>query len=90
MGCKKLSNPDDTFRQDVRDVARLTIGDTGLLDFVLKFLSNTLVGRFLVHRRFSAEVRNPEPSARGSKKNDPHKLTTGTGPIIRNFENKKL
>ncbi|KAG0501961.1 hypothetical protein HPP92_002033 [Vanilla planifolia] len=37
-------------RQEVRDVARLTIGDTGLLDFVLKWLGNCVVGRHVVRR----------------------------------------
>ncbi|KAK9902436.1 hypothetical protein M0R45_001675 [Rubus argutus] len=31
-------------RQDVRDAARLHIGDTGLLDYVLKSLNNVIVG----------------------------------------------
>ncbi|KAK3222283.1 hypothetical protein Dsin_009308 [Dipteronia sinensis] len=37
-------------RQEVRDVARAYIGDTGLLDFVLKSLGNHIVGKYLVHR----------------------------------------
>lgn len=37
-------------RQEVRDAARAYIGDTGLLDFVLKSLGNHVVGNFLVRR----------------------------------------
>ncbi|KAI4385851.1 hypothetical protein MLD38_003841 [Melastoma candidum] len=37
-------------RQEVRDAARAYIGDTGLLDFVLKSLGNHMVGHFLVRR----------------------------------------
>ncbi|KAL9166768.1 hypothetical protein ABFS82_05G052300 [Erythranthe guttata] len=37
-------------RQHVRDVARAYIGDTGLLDFVLKSLGNHLVGKYFVRR----------------------------------------
>ncbi|CAN1297409.1 PHD finger protein MALE STERILITY 1 [Linum perenne] len=37
-------------RQEVRDAARIYIGDTGLLDFVLKSLGNHMVGNYLVRR----------------------------------------
>lgn len=37
-------------RQEVRDAARAYIGDTGLLDFVLKSLGNQIVGNYLVRR----------------------------------------
>ncbi|KAL5995483.1 hypothetical protein ACLOJK_025545 [Asimina triloba] len=37
-------------RQEVRDAARLYIGDTGLLDFVLKSLGNHVVGNYVVRR----------------------------------------
>ncbi|CAA0811539.1 PHD finger protein MALE STERILITY 1 [Striga hermonthica] len=37
-------------RQNVRDVARTYIGDTGLLDFVLKSLGNHMVGKYFVRR----------------------------------------
>ncbi|XP_024524457.1 PHD finger protein PERSISTENT TAPETAL CELL 1 [Selaginella moellendorffii] len=37
-------------RQDVRDAARVYIGDTGLLDFVLKSLGNRVVGGHVVRR----------------------------------------
>ncbi|KAF6168605.1 hypothetical protein GIB67_005217 [Kingdonia uniflora] len=37
-------------RQEVRDAARSYIGDTGLLDFVLKSLGNHVVGNYIVRR----------------------------------------
>ncbi|KAL6192415.1 hypothetical protein ACLB2K_033505 [Fragaria x ananassa] len=37
-------------RKEVRDAARAYIGDTGLLDFVLKSLGNQIVGNYLVSR----------------------------------------
>lgn len=37
-------------RQDVRDAARVYIGDTGLLDYVLKSLGNRVVGNYIVRR----------------------------------------
>ncbi|XP_020575908.1 PHD finger protein PERSISTENT TAPETAL CELL 1 [Phalaenopsis equestris] len=37
-------------RQEVRDAARIYIGDTGLLDFVLKSLGNHIVGNYIVRR----------------------------------------
>ncbi|PKA64370.1 PHD finger protein MALE STERILITY 1 [Apostasia shenzhenica] len=37
-------------RQEVRDIARTFIGDTGLLDFVLKSLGNHVVGNYIVRR----------------------------------------
>ncbi|KAF2295538.1 hypothetical protein GH714_033160 [Hevea brasiliensis] len=37
-------------RQDVRDAARLHIGDTGLLDYVLKSMNNVIVGTHIVRR----------------------------------------
>ena len=38
-------------RQDVRDAARAYVGDTGLLDFVLKSLGNHVVGNYVVRRK---------------------------------------
>lgn len=37
-------------RQDVRDAARMHIGDTGLLDYVLKSMNNVIVGTHVVRR----------------------------------------
>ncbi|KAJ7964448.1 PHD finger protein family [Quillaja saponaria] len=44
-------------RQDVRDAARLHIGDTGLLDYVLKSLNNVIVGSYVVRRRVNPTTR---------------------------------
>lgn len=38
-------------RQEVRDAARQTIGDTGLIDFVLKSLGNTVIDRHIIRRK---------------------------------------
>lgn len=35
-------------RQEVKNAARLYIGDTGLLDYVLKSMSNVIVGSYVV------------------------------------------
>ncbi|XP_065850081.1 PHD finger protein MALE MEIOCYTE DEATH 1 [Euphorbia lathyris] len=45
----KLSHGGMT-RQEVRDAARMFIGDTGLLDYVLKSMNNVIVGRHVVRR----------------------------------------
>ncbi|KAL2317288.1 hypothetical protein Fmac_031164 [Flemingia macrophylla] len=44
-------------RQDVRDAARLHIGDTGLLDYVLKSLNNVIVGDYVVRRMVNPSTR---------------------------------
>ncbi|XP_042503063.1 PHD finger protein MALE MEIOCYTE DEATH 1 [Macadamia integrifolia] len=44
-------------RQEVRDAARLQIGDTGLLDFVLKSLNNFIVGDYVVRRAINPSTR---------------------------------
>ncbi|GMH19226.1 hypothetical protein Nepgr_021067 [Nepenthes gracilis] len=44
------SNQSGMTRQEVRDAARLHIGDTGLLDYVLKSMNNVIVGNHLVQR----------------------------------------
>ncbi|XP_058109014.1 PHD finger protein MALE MEIOCYTE DEATH 1 [Magnolia sinica] len=44
-------------RQDVRDAARLHIGDTGLIDFVLKSLGNCIVGDCVVVRAANPTTR---------------------------------
>ncbi|XP_048499401.1 PHD finger protein MALE STERILITY 1 isoform X2 [Beta vulgaris subsp. vulgaris] len=46
----KRADPKWVSRQEVRDAARAYIGDTGLLDFVLKSLGNHVVGKYLVRR----------------------------------------
>ncbi|KAL6543491.1 hypothetical protein OROHE_010113 [Orobanche hederae] len=37
-------------RQEARDAARLHIGDTGLIDHVLKVMNNVIVGNYIVRR----------------------------------------
>jgi len=44
-------------RQDVRDSARHYIGDTGLLDFVLKVMGNQIIGGNMIRREFNANTR---------------------------------
>ncbi|XP_031498002.1 PHD finger protein MALE MEIOCYTE DEATH 1-like [Nymphaea colorata] len=44
-------------RQAVRDAARLTIGDTGLLDFVLKSLNECIIGKRIIRRRVNSATR---------------------------------
>ncbi|KAI3931123.1 hypothetical protein MKX01_029313 [Papaver californicum] len=47
-------------RQDLREAARLHIGDTGLLDFVLKSINNLIVSKYLVCRAMNPETRTLE------------------------------
>ncbi|KAI3886124.1 hypothetical protein MKW92_046171 [Papaver armeniacum] len=47
-------------RQDLREAARLHIGDTGLLDFVLKSINNLIVGKYVVLRAMNLETRTLE------------------------------
>ncbi|KAL5743540.1 hypothetical protein ACOSQ2_026656 [Xanthoceras sorbifolium] len=44
-------------RQDVRDAARMHIGDTGLLDYVLKSMHNVIVESHIVHRAVNPTTR---------------------------------
>lgn len=44
-------------RQEVRDAARQTIGDTGLIDFVLKSIGNTIVHRYVIRRISNPKTR---------------------------------
>ena len=44
-------------RQDLRDAARLHIGDTGLLDYVLKSMNNVIVGSHVVCRTVNPTTR---------------------------------
>ncbi|KAL5551849.1 hypothetical protein UlMin_002025 [Ulmus minor] len=47
---EKDSSHGGVCRKDLRDAARLHIGDTGLLDYVLKSLDNVVVGNQIVRR----------------------------------------
>ncbi|XP_054795208.1 PHD finger protein MALE MEIOCYTE DEATH 1-like [Prosopis cineraria] len=64
-------------RQDVRDAARLHIGDTGLLDYVLKSLNNMIVGNYVVRRMVNPTTRILEYSihelGNGSKAPELHR-----------------
>lgn len=44
-------------RQNARDAARMHIGDTGLLDYVLKSMNNVIVGSHLVRRAVNPKTR---------------------------------
>lgn len=44
-------------RQEVQDAARLHIGDTGLLDYVLKSMNNVIVGSHIVCRAVNPSTR---------------------------------
>lgn len=43
-------------RQEVRDTARLHIGDTGLIDYVLKSMNNVIVGGYVVRREVNSHT----------------------------------
>ncbi|CAI9276253.1 unnamed protein product [Lactuca saligna] len=47
---KKSENRNGMSRQEVRDTARQHIGDTGLIDYVLKSMNNVIVGGYVVRR----------------------------------------
>ena len=59
----------------MRDAARLHIGDTGLLDYVLKSLNNVIVGNYVVRRTVNPTTRILEYSihelGNRSKANEP-------------------
>ncbi|KAL6959625.1 hypothetical protein U1Q18_039779 [Sarracenia purpurea var. burkii] len=44
-------------RQEARDAARLHIGDTGLIDYVLKSMNNVIVGGMVVRRAVNPSTR---------------------------------
>ncbi|WCJ25171.1 RING/FYVE/PHD zinc finger superfamily protein [Euphorbia peplus] len=52
----KLSDGGMT-RQDVRDAARMFIGDTGLLDYVLKSMNNVIIGSYVVRRKVNPTTK---------------------------------
>ncbi|XP_020582848.1 PHD finger protein MALE MEIOCYTE DEATH 1-like [Phalaenopsis equestris] len=79
-------------RQEVRDAARLTIGDTGLLDFVLKSLGNCIVGRHVVRRTSNPTTRVLEfrleeiSDAGGGVEESPMTALLGAGHVKRELE----
>ncbi|KAF8021171.1 hypothetical protein BT93_G1565 [Corymbia citriodora subsp. variegata] len=44
-------------RQELRDAVRLYIGDTGLIDFVIKNIDNTIVGSQMVRRKMNPQTK---------------------------------
>ncbi|KAL3527434.1 hypothetical protein ACH5RR_012090 [Cinchona calisaya] len=55
-------------RQEVRDAARLHIGDTGLIDYVLKSMNNVVVGDYIVRRMMNRSTRKLEYTIQEVKK----------------------
>ncbi|KAG9457670.1 hypothetical protein H6P81_002178 [Aristolochia fimbriata] len=53
----KRAKPRWVSRQEVRDVARVSVGDTGLLDFVLKSLGNRVIGKYMVRRALNPATK---------------------------------
>ncbi|CAK9180396.1 unnamed protein product [Ilex paraguariensis] len=55
---KKGSKPGNggISRKELRDAARVHVGDTGLLDFVMKSLNKVIVGNYLVSRDFNSST----------------------------------
>lgn len=47
-------------RQEVRDAARLQVGDTGLIDYVLKSMNNVSIGGYVVRRSVNRLTRKLE------------------------------
>ncbi|XP_075494147.1 PHD finger protein MALE MEIOCYTE DEATH 1 [Primulina tabacum] len=44
-------------RQEVRDAVRLHVGDTGLIDHVLKAMNNVIVGKYVVRRAVNRSTK---------------------------------
>ncbi|CAH9138970.1 unnamed protein product [Cuscuta epithymum] len=54
---KKQESKSGMTRQEVRDAARAHIGDTGLIDHVLKSMNNVIVGSYVVRRAVNKATR---------------------------------
>ncbi|KAL2504454.1 PHD finger protein MALE MEIOCYTE DEATH 1 [Abeliophyllum distichum] len=54
-------------RQEARDAARIHIGDTGLIDHVLKAMNNVIVGNYIVRRAVNRSTRVLEYSIQDLK-----------------------
>ncbi|XAR73574.1 hypothetical protein NMG60_11007585 [Bertholletia excelsa] len=65
----KYSNAGMT-RQEARDAARLHIGDTGLIDYVLKSMNNVVVGGQIVRRAVNPSTRVLEYTIQESGKDE--------------------
>ncbi|XP_059624625.1 PHD finger protein MALE MEIOCYTE DEATH 1-like [Cornus florida] len=73
-------------RQEARDAARLHIGDTGLIDYVLKSMKNVIVGGYIVRRVVNLSTRLLEFSiqevGKGVEVNEPEpKIVSQPLPI---------
>ncbi|XP_071740348.1 PHD finger protein MALE MEIOCYTE DEATH 1-like [Rutidosis leptorrhynchoides] len=68
-GLKKTKNCGMS-RQEVRDMARLYIGDTGLIDYVLKSMNNVIVGEYVVRRAVNSRTGVLEYSLKEVNQND--------------------
>ncbi|KAL3845091.1 hypothetical protein ACJIZ3_002494 [Penstemon smallii] len=55
-------------RQEARDAARLHIGDTGLIDHVLKSMNNVIIGNYIVRRAVNRSTRILEYTIQDLKK----------------------
>ncbi|KZV49766.1 PHD finger protein MALE MEIOCYTE DEATH 1 [Dorcoceras hygrometricum] len=51
-GCRKGMT-----RQEVRDAVRLHVGDTGLIDHVLKSMNNVIVGKYVIQRAVNRSTK---------------------------------
>nr|GLL18976.1 PHD finger protein MALE MEIOCYTE DEATH 1 [Ipomoea trifida] len=70
---KKQENKSGSYgmtRQEVRDAARVHIGDTGLIDHVLKSMNNVIVGSYVVHRAVNRATRVLEYTLQELKNRD--------------------
>lgn len=52
-------------RQEARDAARLHIGDTGLIDHVLKAMNNVIIGNYIVWRSVNRSTKVLEYTIQG-------------------------
>ncbi|KAL3502133.1 hypothetical protein ACH5RR_036582 [Cinchona calisaya] len=76
-------------RQEVRDAARAYIGDTGLLDFVLKSLGNHIVGKYLVRRCLNPVTKVLEYCLEDISHAFPNKQVDGYGRV-KNYDSKLM
>ncbi|KAL4569211.1 hypothetical protein LXL04_024846 [Taraxacum kok-saghyz] len=72
-------------RQEVRDTARQHIGDTGLIDYVLKSMNNVIVGGYVVRRAVNSctgvlEYSLQETPGGGSTNQEPEEIDRVDSP----------
>lgn len=70
-------------RQDVREAARGYIGDTGLLDFVLKSLGNHVVGSYMVRRAVNPVTKVLEYCLEAASLSVPSKNINGSSGLTK-------